>query len=78
MAVRLMFGDFAHEGRLRRVKERPMPVKAIFPVLAVVFLLLALFKITREGGKLVPAARTWLLISAIFAAVSIYLITATP
>lgn len=55
-----------------------MVVKAIFPTLAVVFLLLAIFKMAREGGKLGPAARTWLIIAAIFGAVGAYLWTSVP
>lgn len=44
----------------------------IIGILAVVFLLLAVSRIVREGGRLGPAARTWLLIALIFAAVTIW------
>jgi len=40
--------------------------------LALVFLILAVSRIARDGGRLGPAARTWLLIAVIFAAVTLW------
>jgi len=50
-----------------------MLAKYILSVLAVVFVIAAGLRIGRDGGRLAPAARTWLLVAAIFAAVSGYL-----
>ncbi len=44
----------------------------IIGVLALVFLILAVSRIVRDGGRLGPAARTWLLIALIFAAVTVW------
>jgi hypothetical protein len=40
---------------------------------SVLFLVAALWRLSREGFKLGPAARTWLMIAAIFGAVSAWL-----
>jgi hypothetical protein len=47
--------------------------KYIFPVLAVIFLAAALRRISRTGNRSDPAARTWLIIGVIFAAVGTWL-----
>ncbi|MEJ8857877.1 hypothetical protein WKW79_25130 [Variovorax robiniae] len=50
-----------------------MAAKFLLPALAAVFLIAALWRISREGFKLGPASRTWLLIALIFGAVSAWL-----
>jgi hypothetical protein len=45
----------------------------ILAVLAVLFLCLAGVRLTRDGGRIGPASRTWLLVGAIFGAVSLWL-----
>lgn len=50
-----------------------MAAKYILCVLAVVFLVAALWRLARDGFKLVPASRTWLMVALIFAAVSAWL-----
>ena len=50
-----------------------MAAKYILAVLAVVFLVLAGSRITRDSGRVTPASRTWLLTGIIFAVVSGYL-----
>ena len=50
-----------------------MAAKYILSVLASAFLVAALWRIFREGFKLGPASRTWLLIALIFGAVSAWL-----
>jgi hypothetical protein len=50
-----------------------MAAKYILAVLAVVFLVLAGWRITRDGRRITPASRTWLLTGIIFAVVSGYL-----
>lgn len=50
-----------------------MAAKYILPVLAIVFLLAALWRLSREGLKLGPSSRTWLLIALLFGAVSAWL-----
>ncbi|MDM0117227.1 hypothetical protein QTI66_34470 [Variovorax sp. J22R133] len=47
-----------------------MAAKYILSTLAVVFLLAALWRLSREQFKLQPASRTWLTIAVIFGAVS--------
>ena len=47
-----------------------MAAKYILPLLAIVFLLAALWRLSREGLKLGPASRTWLLIALFFGAAS--------
>jgi uncharacterized membrane protein len=51
----------------------PVAAKYVLAVLAVVFLVLAGLRITRDGGHIMPASRTWLLTGIIFAVVSGYL-----
>ena len=50
-----------------------MAAKYILAALAVVFLVLAVSRIMRDGGRIMPASRTWLLTGIIFAVVSGYL-----
>jgi len=50
-----------------------MAAKYILGALSVVFLAAALRRLTRDRGKLQPQSRAWLLIAAIFAAVSTWL-----
>ena len=47
-----------------------MGADRIIGSLALVFLILAVTRIVRDGGRLGPAARTWLLIALIFAVVT--------
>lgn len=47
--------------------------KSLFPLIALVFALAAAWRLLRSGGKLDPAARTWLLMAAIFGFVSLLL-----
>jgi hypothetical protein len=47
--------------------------KYILGVLAAAFLTAALMRVSRDGGILHPQTKTWMLISAIFAAVSAWL-----
>ena len=49
-----------------------LDVKTVFAVLGPLFLLLAFWRVLRAGG-LVPQARTWLILGAIFSAVAIWL-----
>lgn len=50
-----------------------MTVKLLLPILSGVFLVLGIARVLRDGGKLKPAAKTWLLIGCIFGAVSVWL-----
>lgn len=50
-----------------------MDVRIIFAILAVVFLSVGLIRMARDGFRMVPASRTWLLIAAIFALVGVWL-----
>lgn len=50
-----------------------MAARFIFAALSCIFLAAALWRIARDGFKLAPSSRTWLLVSAIFAAVSAWL-----
>jgi hypothetical protein len=50
-----------------------LPAKYILATLAVVFLLAGAARLLRDGGKANPQSRTWLLIAAIFSAVSAWL-----
>jgi uncharacterized membrane protein HdeD (DUF308 family) len=45
----------------------------ILALLAVAFLAVAVWRVSRDGFRLHPASRTWLLIAAIFGAVSTWL-----
>jgi hypothetical protein len=47
--------------------------KYILAILALLFLLAALWRLVRNGGKLQPQSRTWLIVAAVFAAVSVWL-----
>ena len=47
-----------------------MAAKYILGVLGVVFLLVALVRLAKDGWQLGPASRTWLIIGVIFSAVS--------
>jgi len=49
--------------------------RLILSVLAVAFLVFALIRMSRNNGRIDPASRTWLLIAAIFGAVSAWLWT---
>ncbi len=50
-----------------------MAVKYLFPLLAVVFLVFAGLRILRDGARITPASRTWLIIGILFALVGAYL-----
>ena len=50
-----------------------MAAKYILTSLAAVFLLLTGGRVARDGGRLMPASRTWLLTGIIFSIVSAYL-----
>ena len=47
-----------------------MTAQAILAVLALVFLAAALWRLARDGFKLAPSSRTWLMVALIFSAVS--------
>jgi hypothetical protein len=49
------------------------PVLLIFPVLAALFLCMALVDARKHGSRITPAGKAWLRIGLIFAAVSAYL-----
>lgn len=53
-----------------------MDPKWLFPVLAIVFLLVAAIRFMRER-QFGPAVRTWVILAAMFAAVSAWLHTMT-
>jgi len=55
-----------------------MPARYIFGCLALLFLVLGGVRVLREGGRIDPAARTWLLIALIFSAVSVWLWVSRP
>lgn len=50
-----------------------MATKYILAAVAIVFLAFALARIRRNAGRIDPAAKTWLIITGIFAAVSTWL-----
>jgi hypothetical protein len=50
-----------------------MAAKYILAALSVVFLILSILRIVRDGSRITPASRTWLTIGIIFALVSGYL-----
>ncbi len=50
-----------------------MAAKYILPLLGLVFLGAALFRLARDGYTLAPASRTWLTVAAIFGLVSAWL-----
>jgi hypothetical protein len=45
----------------------------ILTVLAVLFLVAALWRRARDGGRIGPAAKTWLIVAVLFGAVSVWL-----
>ena len=55
-----------------------MPARYILGCLAGVFLVLGGVRVVREGGRIDPAARTWLLIALIFSVVSAWLWVSRP
>ena len=50
-----------------------MAAKYILPALGAIFLAAALWRLARDGFKLAPSSRTWLLVALIFSAVSAWL-----
>jgi hypothetical protein len=52
-----------------------MLAKYILVIVGAVFLMLALFHIAKDGGRVGPASRTWLIVAIVFAAVSAWLFT---
>lgn len=50
-----------------------MAAKTILAVLSVVFLVAAVLRLRRDGGRIAPASKAWLLVGGIFGAVSIWL-----
>lgn len=50
-----------------------MAPKHILPVVGVIFLLLAVARLARDGGRLGPASRTWLIVAGLFGLVSLWL-----
>ena len=50
-----------------------MAAKIILAVLSAVFLVAGAVRLLRDGGRIGPASKTWLLVGTIFAAVSIWL-----
>ncbi len=50
-----------------------MAAKFIIPLVGALFLVLAIARFAKDGGRLTPASRTWLLVGAIFSAVSVWL-----
>jgi hypothetical protein len=47
--------------------------KYILVALSIVFVAFAIARMRRQGGRIDPAAKTWLIITLIFAAVSTWL-----
>lgn len=47
--------------------------KNLFPLIALIFAIAAVARLLRAGGRMDPASRTWLLMAAIFALVSLLL-----
>ena len=52
-----------------------MQARTILTILALVFLAAAALRMVRERGRIGPAGKTWWLVGAIFAAVSVWLWT---
>lgn len=50
-----------------------MAARYILPLLAVVFLAAALWRLARDGFTLGPASRTWLMVAGVFCVVSAWL-----
>jgi hypothetical protein len=55
-----------------------MYTKYILATAAVIFLVLAVGRIARDGGRIQPASRTWLTIGIIFSLVSAWLFHVGP
>ncbi|MES2355099.1 MAG: hypothetical protein V4568_12010 [Pseudomonadota bacterium] len=52
-----------------------MVAKYILSIGAVVLLVLAIIRIVKDGGRVVPQSKTWLVMAGIMTAVSIWLWT---
>ena len=52
-----------------------MLAKYILAVLAIVFLAIAALRLVRDGGRIRPASRTWLIVASVFGLVSAWLWT---
>ena len=50
-----------------------MATKFVMAGLSLFFLMIGILRLTRDGGRWHPQSRTWVLIGAIFGAVSAYL-----
>ncbi len=50
-----------------------MAAKYILAVLSIIFLFTGITRVIREGGRIGPASKAWLLVGGIFAAVSLWL-----
>jgi uncharacterized membrane protein YoaK (UPF0700 family) len=50
-----------------------MAAKYVLAALAIVFLVLAATRFARDGRRMTPASKSWLLVGAIFLAVSLWL-----
>lgn len=50
-----------------------MPTRYIFAVLGAVFLIAATIRLVKDGWRVAPASRTWLIIGVIFIAVSFWI-----
>ena len=55
-----------------------MSAKYILALLGALFLVLAIAGMTKNGGRIGPASRAWLIIALIFAAVSAWLFVGSP
>ena len=58
--------------------ELTVATKYILAGLSIVFLVLSMIRLARGGTAAHPQVRTWLMIAAIFGAVSLYLFSQTP
>jgi hypothetical protein len=50
-----------------------MATPYILLIVAAIFFLVALVRLGRDGWRIVPATRTWLLVAVIFTAVAVWL-----
>ena len=50
-----------------------MPTRYIFAVLGAAFLIAAAVRLAKDGWRVVPASKTWLIIGVIFSAVSFWI-----
>lgn len=57
-------------GALAEEDGADMNARIILPALALFALVAAAIRLVRDGGRIAPASRTWLLVGVIFAAVS--------